>query len=44
MLAQKNHHPILATSLNGIGNFSFTFVDAEDYAALEQLQQIFICI
>jgi hypothetical protein len=25
-------------------NFSFTVVDAEDYAALEQLQQIFICL
>jgi hypothetical protein len=33
MLAQKNHHAILVN-----------FIDAEDYAASEKCQKIFICI
>jgi hypothetical protein len=44
MSARKNHHAILEQVYVEMENFSFTFIDAEDYAASEKWQKIFISI
>jgi hypothetical protein len=44
MLARKNHHATEKQVYVELEKFSFTFIDAEDYAASEKWQKIFICI